>query len=105
MHFRSRHGGKTFIEARSPGLRSLTHEIDILLNASRGKYRFETNTDGVNRATDIESGTFANIRNNPSLQQVTFLPVEARFFRFTSLQTVNKEGLTCAAEISVLPAK
>ncbi|MEO7719926.1 MAG: discoidin domain-containing protein, partial [Capsulimonas sp.] len=78
---------------------------DGMPNGVVEKYRFETSTDGVNWATAIESGMFANIRNNPSLQQVTFSPVDARFFRFTSLQTVNKDGWTCAAEISVLPAQ
>jgi len=77
---------------------------DRMPNGVVEKYRFETSTDGVNWAPGIESGIFANIRNNPSLQQVTFSPVHARFFRFTSLQTVNKDGWTCAAEISVLPA-
>ena len=47
---------------------------------------------------------FANIRNNPSLQQVTFAPVNARYFRFTALQEINSNGWTSAAEISVLPA-
>jgi len=68
-------------------------------------YRFETSEDGVSWNTDVASGTFANIRNNPSLQEVTFAPVDARFFRFTSLRTVNDDGWSCAAEISVLPAK
>jgi alpha-L-fucosidase len=77
---------------------------DGLLNGVVEKYRFETSTDGVKWATNIESAMFANIRNNPSLQQVTFAPVDARFFRFTSLQTVNNDSWTCAAEISVLPA-
>ncbi|MCW3061810.1 MAG: coagulation factor 5/8 type domain protein, partial [Capsulimonas sp.] len=78
---------------------------DGMPNGVVEKYRFETSTDGVQWVTDIESGMFANIRNNPSLQQVAFSPVDARFFRFTSLQTVNKDGWTCAAEISVLPAQ
>jgi alpha-L-fucosidase len=78
---------------------------DGMPNGIVEKYRFETSTDGVTWTTDVESGMFANIRNNPSLQQVTFSPVDARYFRFTSLQTVNKDGWTCAAEISVLPAE
>ena len=68
-------------------------------------YRFETSADGMNWTTNIASGTFANIRNNPSLQEVSFAPVNARFFRFTSLRTVNNDGWTCAAEISVLPVE
>jgi len=67
-------------------------------------YRFETSVDGRNWTTNIAAGTFANIRNNPSLQEVTFAPVNARFFRFTALQEINRNGWTSAAEISVLPA-
>jgi len=67
-------------------------------------YRFETSVDGTNWTTNIASGTFANIQNNPSLQQVTFAPVDARFFRFTALREINGNGWTSAAEISVLPA-
>ena len=73
-------------------------------NGTVENYRFETSTDGVSWTTNIISGTFANIRNNPSLQQATFAPVNARFFRLTALQEVNGAGWTSAAEISVLPA-
>ncbi len=67
------------------------------------RYRFETSEDGHNWTTNVASGTFANIRNNPSLQEVTFPPVNARFFRFTALREINANGWTSAAEISVLP--
>jgi alpha-L-fucosidase len=67
-------------------------------------YRFETSEDGTGWTTNIVSGTFANIRNNPSLQQARFAPVNARLFRFTALREVNGSGWTSAAEISVLPA-
>ncbi|HKW30040.1 MAG TPA: discoidin domain-containing protein [Verrucomicrobiae bacterium] len=67
-------------------------------------YRFETSLDGSNWTTNIISGTFANIRNNPSLQEVNFPPVNARFFRFTALREINSNGWTSAAEISILPA-
>ena len=68
------------------------------------RYRFETSTDGTNWRTNVSAGMFANIRNNPSLQQVTFAPVNARYFRFTALREINSNGWTSAAEISVLPA-
>jgi alpha-L-fucosidase len=74
-------------------------------NGTVQQYRFETSTDGVNWTTNVASGTFSNIRNNPSLQKVTFTPVDARFFRFTALQEINNNGWTSAAEISVLPAE
>jgi hypothetical protein len=54
--------------------------------------------------TNIADGSFANIQNNPSLQEVSFAPVNARCFRFTSLQAIWGSGWTSAAEISVLPA-
>jgi len=72
-------------------------------NGTVENYRFETSTDGTNWATNIASGTFANIRNNPSLQQVAFSQVTARYFRFTALKEINGTGWTSAAEISVLP--
>jgi alpha-L-fucosidase len=73
-------------------------------NGTVENYRFETSADGAGWTTNIVSGTFANIRNNPSLQQVTFAPVDARFFRFTALREIYGNGWTSAAEISVLPA-
>jgi alpha-L-fucosidase len=73
-------------------------------NGTVENYRFETSADGVNWTTNVVSGTFANIRNNPSLQEVPFVPVNARFFRFTALEEINRNGWTSAAEISVLPA-
>jgi alpha-L-fucosidase len=77
---------------------------DGLLNGVVEKYRFETSADGVTWTTNIAEGSFANIQNNPSLQEVSFPPVKARFFRFTSLQAAWRSGWTSAAEISVLPA-
>jgi alpha-L-fucosidase len=66
-------------------------------------YRFETSADGVHWTTNVDSGRFGNIRNNPALQEVTFAPVTARFFRFTALREINNNGRTSAAEIAVLP--
>jgi alpha-L-fucosidase len=68
-------------------------------------YRFETSVDGQNWTANIDSGRFWNIENNPVLQEVTFTPVHARFFRFTALKEIGANGLTSAAEISVLPAE
>ncbi len=77
---------------------------DGLLNGVVEKYRFETSADGVTWTTNIAEGSFANIQNNPSLQEVAFATVSARYFRFTSLQAVWGSGWTSAAEISVVPA-
>jgi F5/8 type C domain/Carbohydrate binding module (family 6) len=73
-------------------------------NGNIERYRFETSSDGTNWTTDVTSGRFANIRNNPSLQQVPFAPITARFFRLTAVREVNGNGWTSAAEINVLPA-
>jgi len=77
---------------------------DGLLNGVVEKYRFETSEGGVTWTTNIAEGSFANIQNNPSLQEVSFAPVTARYFRFTSLRAIWGSGWTSAAEISVLPA-
>jgi alpha-L-fucosidase len=77
---------------------------DGLLNGVVEKYRFETSADGMTWTTNIADGSFANIQNNTSLQEVGFAQVSARYFRFTSLQAVWNSGWTSAAEISVIPA-
>jgi len=92
--------GKTH---RVAGLTFLPRQ-DGLLNGVVEQFRFETSEDGSNWTTNVVSGRFANIQNNPSLQEVSFAPVNARYFRFTSLRAVWNSGWTSAAEISVLPA-
>jgi alpha-L-fucosidase len=72
-------------------------------NGTVETYRFETSVDGASWTTNVASGPFANIRNNPSLQEVNFAPVNARYFRFTALHEVGGNGWTSAAEISVVP--
>ena len=69
------------------------------------RQRPETSIDGVTWTADITRGSFDNIQNNPSLQEVAFAPVSARYFRFTSLQAVWNSGWTSATEISVLPVE
>jgi alpha-L-fucosidase len=88
---------------RIAGLTYLPRQ-DGLLNGVVERYRFETSVDGQNWTTNITAGSFANIQNNPGLQEVTFAPVAARYFRFTSLRAIWNSGWTSAAEISVLPA-
>lgn len=68
------------------------------------RYRFEISCDGVNWATQVAAGEFANIQNNPMLQEVTFPAVDARFFRFVPLRDVGQTGWAHVAEITVLPA-
>jgi alpha-L-fucosidase len=77
---------------------------DGTLNGTVEKFRFETSADGATWTTNIVSGSFANIQNNPSLQETAFTPTSARYFRFTSLHAIWGSEWTSAAEISVLPA-
>ena len=58
----------------------------------------------IKSSTTMYDGSFANIRNNPDQQEVRFAPVAARFFRFTALREIWRNGWTSAAEISVIPA-
>jgi len=75
---------------------------DGTLNGVVETYRFETSDDCPTWTTNIANGSFANIQNNPSLQEVSFATVEARYFRFTSLRAIWYSGWTSAAEISVV---
>ena len=77
---------------------------DGMLNGTVENYRFEVSEDGANWSTAVERGTFSNVRNNPDLQEVRFAPMKARFFRFTALDEVWRNGWTSAAELSVIPA-
>jgi alpha-L-fucosidase len=77
---------------------------DGLLNGVIEKYRFETSEDNVTWVTNKADSSFANIQNNPTLQEVSFAPVNARYFRFTSLNAIWGSDWTSAAEISVVPA-
>jgi alpha-L-fucosidase len=67
------------------------------------RYRFETSTDGAHW-TEVSSGAFGNIRNNPTLQEVSFTAVDARYFRFTALHDVDDNGFVGAAELTVIQA-
>ena len=78
---------------------------DGMLNGTAENFRFETSEDGVKWRAAIERGTFSNVRNNPDLQEVRFPAVTARFFRFTALDEVWRNGWTSAAELSVIPAE
>ena len=88
---------------RIAGLTYLPRQ-DGLLNGVVDKYRFETSIDGMTWTTNIAEGAFANIQNNPGLQEAGFAPVDARYFRFISLHAIWGSGWTSAAEISVVPA-
>lgn len=59
---------------------------DSVREAIVQSYRFETSADGEKWTVDVNSGHFANVRNNPVVQEIPFAAVAARFFRFTALQ-------------------
>jgi alpha-L-fucosidase len=67
-------------------------------------FRFETSSDGEHWQTVIAEGRFGNIENNPIAQETMFVPVTARFFRFTALTAIGGYFGVSAAEIAVLPA-
>jgi alpha-L-fucosidase len=67
-------------------------------------HRFETSTDSKTWTSAVDQASFGNIRNNPVLQEVTFTPVNARFFRFTTLREVGGNNSMSVAEITALPA-
>ncbi|OIQ91743.1 sialidase precursor [mine drainage metagenome] len=67
-------------------------------------YRFEISRDGLHWITVIDHGRFGNIRNNPAMQETTFAPTEARYFKFTGLSSLGGDGRMGAAEITVLSA-
>jgi alpha-L-fucosidase len=77
---------------------------DGLLNGTVEHFRFEASEDGTTWSTAVERGTFSNVRNNPDLQEMRFAPMKARYFRFTALDEVWRNGWTSAAELSVIPA-
>ena len=77
---------------------------DDQLDGTVENFRFETSSDGVAWTVAVDKGTFANVRNNPDWQQARFAPVTARYFRFTALDDVWRNGATNAAELSVIPA-
>jgi len=76
---------------------------DGMLNGTAEHFRFETSEDGRDWTVNVEAGSFANVRNNPDLQEVRFAPVTARYFRFTALDEVWRNGWSSAAELSVIP--
>lgn len=64
---------------------------------------FETSVDGTHWTTAVDAGMFANIRKHPTLQEVRFAPVDARYVRFTGLRDVEDLGRVGAAELTVRP--
>ncbi|RBL92292.1 alpha-L-fucosidase [Chitinophaga flava] len=66
-------------------------------------YAFYTSADGKNWGQPAATGSFANIKNNPVPQKVSFAPVAARFVRLVALTpATEKESRASIAELSVI---
>ena len=66
-------------------------------------YEFYVSADGARWGTPAAAGLFANIRNNPVEQRVTFdSACEGRFIKFKSLEAVDRKPWASAAEIGVI---
>jgi len=63
-------------------------------------FEFQSSTDGKIWAS-VAKGEFANIANNPILQEVRFDSVEARFIRLKAIKTTDGNSATFA-ELGIL---
>ena len=66
------------------------------------KYAFYTSTDGKHWGSPAAQGEFANIENNPIVQEKDFNPRRARYVRFVALGEIDGLKGFSAAEIGVL---
>lgn len=89
---------------RIAGLTYLPRQDGLAYGLVR-RYKVETSLDGKTWTVVVPSGEFANLRNNPELQTISFAATDARFFRFSSTQSYDESNAASAAEISVVPAK
>ncbi|MET3876582.1 alpha-L-fucosidase [Chitinophaga sp. OAE865] len=66
-------------------------------------YEFYTSADGKNWGSPVASGQFANIKNNPVQQTVTFRKTTARYIRFVATSPADENDTRAAiAELGVL---
>lgn len=70
--------------------------IGLILN-----YQFSVSTDGKNWKK-VAEGEFANIRNNPVLQTISFQAVKSRYVKLTDRSKVDKTGSVSCAELDIL---
>ncbi len=71
------------------------------LDGTVATYSFAVSENGKDW-TEIATGEFSNIRNNPVQQTVNFTKVPARYIRFTSLREINDKPVMAIAEFGVL---
>ncbi|HVI45706.1 MAG TPA: alpha-L-fucosidase [Chitinophaga sp.] len=66
-------------------------------------YAFYVSQDGKNWGGPVATGQFANIRNNPIPQQVSFTPAQARYIRLVALTPAGEGDKQAAvAELEVI---
>lgn len=66
-------------------------------------YAFYTSADGKSWGKPVATGSFANIKNNPVMQTITFAQVAARFVRFVALTpAAEKDNRASVAELGVI---
>lgn len=66
-------------------------------------YAFYTSADGKNWGNPVASGQFANIKNNPVLQSVSFKATKARYIRFVAVSPASEADAQAGiAELGVI---
>ncbi|MDO4881311.1 MAG: alpha-L-fucosidase [Capnocytophaga sp.] len=68
------------------------HIINYKLEVSEDKNSWKT----------IQEGTFDNIKNNPTLREVFFTPVEAKYLRITAKSTTDENNRASFGEIGII---
>jgi len=71
------------------------------LDGTIAEYSFAVSENGKDW-TEVVTGEFSNIKNNPIQQTVNFNKAPARYIRFTSLREINDKPVMAIAEFGVL---
>ena len=64
-------------------------------------YKMEVSQDGKSWKT-VQQGTFDNIKNNPTLREVFFNKVEAKYLKITAKSTTDEQNRASFGEISII---
>lgn len=64
-------------------------------------YKMEVSQDGKSWKT-VQQGTFDNIKNNPTLREVFFNKVEAKYLKITANSTTDEQNRASFGEISII---
>nr|WP_319999536.1 alpha-L-fucosidase [uncultured Draconibacterium sp.] len=65
-------------------------------------YKLYLSTDGKNWKQPVSEGEFSNIRNSPVWQINSFVPVKARYIKFTALSSAEENGKVGIAEFDII---